>query len=542
MINKKDYKIAYFSMEVALEEGLETYAGGLGILAGDLLRSAHDLGLPMIGLSLLNNKGYFDQSLDKTGEQTELPEKNFDFSRLKKMPQTIRVNIGTDEVVVGAWQYLIDSEAPIYLLDTNIPENKAEYQNLTSSLYGGDKEYRLKQEIILGRGGVKMLSELGYDIHKFHINEGHGIMAAIELFSLSTQVSEAEKIKEVRKKIVFTIHTSIKAAQDILAAETIIKNIPDFPVNLPGITKENKISLTDVGVYFSNYVSGVSLSHKNVLEKIFPDIDVHAVTNGVRALTWTAPEFQALYDKYIPGWRMSSSFLVEANSIPLSDLWQAHQKAKERLLDYITQKQEIFLKAKTFTIGFARRFTAYKRPLMLLTDIDRLLSIHQEVGKIQIIYAGKAHPNDLDGKKMIKEIYRIKEANRDKIDIVFLEDYEMSIAKLMVAGVDLWLSNPLPPNEASGTSGMKAAHNGVPQLSTFDGWWVEGYIKDKTGWLIEGESADLYNILEQEIIPMYYNNPETYQRLMRSTISLSASVFSSERALRKYNGQAYQRR
>lgn len=542
MINKKDYKIAYFSMEIALEEGLETYAGGLGVLAGDLLRSAHDLGLPMVGLSLLNNKGYFDQSVDKTGEQIESPEKNFDFSRLKKMTQTIRVNIGTDEVLVGVWQYLINNEAPIYLLDTNLPENKPEYQGLTSSLYGGDKEYRLKQEIILGRGGVKMLAELGYDINKFHINEGHGIMAAIELFCSSLKSSEIEKIKEVKKKIVFTIHTSIKAAQDVLSNEALIKNVTDFPINLSGVSKDGKVSLTDVGVYFSNYVNGVSLSHKNVLEKIFPDVDVQAVTNGVRALTWTAPEFQALYDKYIPGWRMSSSFLVEANSVPLPEIWQAHQQAKGRLLDYITQKQELFLKPKTFTIGFARRFTAYKRPLMLLTDMERLVSIHQGVGKIQIIYAGKAHPNDLEGKKMIKDIYKIKESYRDKIDIVFLEDYELSIAKLMVAGVDLWLSNPLPPNEASGTSGMKAAHNGVPQLSTFDGWWVEGYIKDKTGWLIEGESSDLYNILEQEIIPMYYNNPEAYQRLMRSTISLSASVFSSERALRKYNGQAYQRR
>lgn len=542
MIDKKNYKIAYFSMEIALESDMETYAGGLGILAGDILRSALDLGLPIVGMSLINNKGYFNQSISSTGEQIEAPEKNYNFSNLRKLPQIVKVNIGTDEVLISAWEYLINNQAPVYLLDTNLPENKPEYRDLTSQLYGGDKEYRLKQEVVLGRGGVKMLAELGYNMNKLHINEGHGIMAAIELFLNSQKSNDSEKIKEVKKMIVFTIHTSIKAAQDIFPLEVILRDQLDFPINLPGLVKNQKVNLTEVGVYFSNYINGVSLNHKNVLEKIFPEADIQAVTDGVRALTWTAPEFQILYDKYIPGWRLSSSFLVEAGNIPLKELADAHQKAKERLFDYITAKQEIFLKPKVFTIGFARRFTAYKRPLMLLTDMDRLLSIHKEVGHLQIIYAGKAHPNDLEGKKMIKEIYEIKERYKDQLDIIFLEDYEMELAKLMVAGVDLWLSNPLPPNEASGTSGMKAAHNGVPQLSTFDGWWVEGYIKDKTGWLIEGEASDLYNILEQEIIPMYYNDQDSWQRIMRSVISLNASVFNSERALRKYNGQAYQRR
>lgn len=541
MINKKDYKIAYLSMEIALDSGMPTYAGGLGILAGDLLHSALDLGLPVVGVSLLNNKGYLDQKLDQSGDQIASPEQDFNFSRLKKMPQTVRVNIGSEEVVVGAWQYLIDNQAPVYLLDTNFPENKPEYQELTSLLYGGDKEYRLKQEIVLGRGGVKMLLALGYDISKLHINEGHGILSAIELYTTLKLSSEEEKIKEIRRRIVFTIHTSIKAAQDVFPVDILVKNVADFPVHLSGLEQDGHISLTDVGVFFSNFINGVSLSHKNVLEKIYPDADIQAVTNGVRALTWTAPEFQLLYDKHIPGWRLANSFLVEASHIPLAEIWEAHQKVKTRLLDYIGQKQNVFLKPKVLTIGFARRFTAYKRPLMLVEDMDRLLSLHNDVGRLQIIYAGKAHPNDTNGKEMIKKLYKIKEDYKDKLDIVFLEDYEIEQAKLMTAGVDVWLNNPLPPNEASGTSGMKAAHNGVPQLSTFDGWWVEGYIKNKTGWLIEGESQDLYNILENEIIPLYYNNQVAWQRMMRSTISLNASVFNTERALRKYNGQAYQR-
>ncbi|MCX6798273.1 MAG: alpha-glucan family phosphorylase, partial [Candidatus Falkowbacteria bacterium] len=352
MNNKKDYKIAYFSMEIALEADMETYAGGLGILAGDILNSAADLGLPMIGMSLLNNKGYFHQSISSSGDQSEAPEKNYNFTKLQKMPTSVTVNIGSDEVKISVWEYLIKNVAPVYFLDTNLPENKPEYQDLTSRLYGGDKEYRLKQEIILGRGGVKMLTALGYQVDKFHINEGHGVMAAIELFLSSKQADELDKVGEVKKKVVFTIHTSVKAAQDILPVEIILKSQPDFPINLLGLVNDNKINLTEVGVYFSNYINAVSLSHKKVLEKIFPDINIHAVTNGVRALTWTAPEFQTLYDKYIPGWRLSSSFLVEASNIPLSEIWETHQKAKERLFDYIREDEEAFLQPRVLTIGF----------------------------------------------------------------------------------------------------------------------------------------------------------------------------------------------
>lgn len=556
-INKKrPIKIAYFSMEIALESDIKTYAGGLGVLAGDTLKSAADLQLPMLGVTLLNDKGYFKQKISKEGDQIELPS-SYNFSKLKKLKNIVTVKIGKDNVKVGVWQYLIkgknDYIVPIYLLDTKIKGNKTCYLGLTGQLYNSDKDYRLMQEIILGRAGVKMLKSLKYaNIEKYHINEGHGSLAAIELFLNSKKISNKSKIEEVQSKCVFTTHTPIFAGHDVFPLDFFKEYQMDFPYKLPKLIFNNEINMTRVALYFSNYINGVAISHKDVSKKMFPDFPIHAITNGVHSETWTSEEFKKVYDKYIPNWRNSNLSLRNVFGIPLSVIWEAHQKAKKKLIDYVYKQEKIKLDLNTFTIGFARRFTGYKRSNLLFYDIEKLLSIHKNVGKIQIIYAGKAHPNDMDGKKLIKEIYEIKNKYKDQIKIVFLEGYEMDLAKIMVAGVDIWLNTPLPPNEASGTSGMKAAHNGVPHFSTLDGWWIEGFINRKTGWAIGGrrplldgqnlnknDANNLYFRLAERILPRYYNEPHKWKETMRHTIAINASYFNTERMLQQYIQEAY---
>jgi len=557
-MSKRDLVVAYFSMEIALESDIKNYAGGLGVLAGDFLKSAADLNFPLVGITLLNSQGYFLQKINSLGEQAEVPDNEYNFSKLRKLTKTTHIYIGRDKVELAIWQYSIkgkdDNDVLVFLLDTNLPNNKPEHQLLTGQLYGGDMDYRLKQEIILGRGGVKVLQILGYkNIKKFHLNEGHGSFAAVRLFLSSRKKTVPERIQEVREKCVFTTHTPVKNAFDIFPLDQVLKYQKDFPRKLPKLTDRGGINMTKTGLYFSGYVNGVALSHKKVSQTIFPDYQIQSITNGVHSLTWTSPEFQRLYDEFLPNWRNSSTILRQVNNIPLEKLWEAHQKAKKRLFEFIKKEQDVSLDKNIFTIGFARRFTAYKRPDLLFTNIEKLLDIQKKVGPIQIIYAGKAHPQDQRGKELIKFIWEIKNKYQDQLKLIFLEDYEMDIAKLLVAGVDLWLNTPLPPNEASGTSGMKAAHNGVPQFSALDGWWLEGYVKHKTGWAIghkvngdkledvnKHDAYSLYKILATEILPIYYHAPDKWREIMRQTISLNASFFNTERVLQQYIKEAYQ--
>lgn len=556
MIKTEKTKVAYLSMEIALETDIKTYAGGLGVLAGDTLKSAADLEVPMLGITLLNDQGYFRQKISKTGEQIEVPI-NYNFKKLKKLKNEISLKIGKDNVKVGVWKYIIKGRTghllPVFLLDTKIKDNKEIYQKLSGQLYNADKEYRLMQEIILGRGGVKILKSLGYkNIKKYHINEGHGSLAAVELFLNSKKKSIKDRIKDVQNKCVFTTHTPISAGHDVFSLDFFKKYQLNFPYALENLVVNNEINMTRVGLYFSKYINGVALSHKIVSRKMFPDFPIHAITNGIHSETWTSDEFKKLYDKYIPNWRQSNQSLRNAFNIPLSVIWEAHQKAKKKLIDYIYKKQNIKLDLNVFTIGFARRFTAYKRAGLLFYDMEELLRIHKNVGPIQIVYAGKAHPRDLDGKKLIKKIHEIKEKYKDQIKIVFIENYEMNLAKLIISGVDIWLNTPLPPNEASGTSGMKAAHNAVPHFSTLDGWWVEGFINRKTGWAIGGrranenkknqdrEDADnLYFRLAERILPRYYHEPTKWRETMRHTVAINASYFNTERMVQQYIQEAY---
>ncbi len=556
-IKKEKRKVAYFSMEIAIENDIKSYAGGLGVLAGDTLKSAADLKMPMLGITLFNNRGYFKQIINEEGEQKEEREK-YNYSKLEKLKEETSIYIGKDEIKIGVYKYDIVGQGgyviPIYFLDTNIEGNKDEYRELTGTLYGGDQDYRLKQEIILGRGGVKLLSVLGYEnIEKYHLNEGHAALASIELFlRYKESFSDAQSAEKVRKQCIFTTHTPVKAGHDTFQIDLVKKLQNDFPYNLPGLIKNETLNMSRLALYFSSYINGVALSHQKVSTKMFPEYEISAITNGVHSQTWTSQEFCNLYDTYIPSWRKCSLYLRNVFNVPPSEIWKAHQKSKRKLINYIKDKKGKDLSEDVFTIGFARRFTGYKRSTLVFHDINELLRIHKEKGKMQIIYAGKAHPSDWGGKEMIKEINDIIKRYEEEIDIVFLEDYDMDVARIMVAGVDIWLNTPLPPNEASGTSGMKAAHNGVPQFSTMDGWWIEGFVDGKTGWsigekqngispeeLIKKDAKDLYYKLENYILPRYYENPNLWCETMIHTIAINASFFNSERMLRQYAQEAY---
>ena len=556
--NKKEAKIAYLSMEIAIKNSIKSFSGGLGVLAGDTLKSAADLEVPIVGVTLLNDHGYFKQKIDENGHQKELPD-DYDTSQLEEVGETF-CHIGTDKVNVKIWEYQIKGQSghlvPVLFLDTDLDSNKDEYRGVTKNLYGGDREYRLMQEIVLGRGSVNGLDALGYKaIKKYHLNEGHAALATIELlsrmkprsFALSTK-SAKERIREIRKKCVFTTHTPVKAGHDVFPLELVKKYQPDFPYTIPEITIDNKLNMSRLAAYFSSYVNGVSKKHGQVSEEMFPDQKVDYITNGVHPGTWLSDHFKTLFDNHLPDWRSCGFSLRNAVKISKDDIWETHQKSKKELISYVKEKNGTDLDQNIFTIGFGRRFATYKRPTLLLHDMERLIKMHRNVGNIQIIYAGKAHPHDQAGKDEVAKVNRIIKDCPD-ISIVFLEDYDMEVAKKLIPGVDLWLNNPVLPKEGCGTSGMKAALNGVPQLSTLDGWWLEGFVDGKTGWAIgrdqkdpennfEKDAQELYSKLE-EIIPLYYDKRREWISIMRKTIAINGSHFNSERMVRQYAQKAY---
>lgn len=543
MMRKKEKLVAYFSMEIAVDEKLNNYAGGLGILAGDLLRSAADQNIPMIGVSLLNRFGYFQQVINR-GKQTEKYEEN-DLSFLQKINKKIKIKIGSDEVLVGAWKYFVKGvsgfKIPVYFLDTDFPENKKKYRQLCHHLYEANHTTRLQQEIILGRGGVRFLEALKIKPDKYHINEGHGAFAFVELFLKNPEI----KLKDLKKQCVFTTHSPIKAANDIFSIPEIKHNFLDFPFFLPELLDHGSLNMGKMAMHFSGFVNGVSKKHAIVSRKIFFEPRIKAVSNGVNLNFWTSPSFQKIYDQEFPGWKTNNKLLSKKN-LAEDKIWQAHQEEKRKLLAMVLKESGEFLSQEIFTIVIARRFVAYKRLDLIFQNLTRLLKIHKKNGPIQIIFAGKAHPKDLVGKKTIAKVLEISKKYQDKIKIVFLENYRIEIAKFLVSGADLWLNNPLPPNEASATSGMKAAANGIPQLSTLDGWWPEGYLAGKTGWAINSpknnsDNKSLLDNLENKILPIFYHHPEKWKKIMASTIKNNAYRFSSERMVKEYKKLAYEK-
>jgi starch phosphorylase len=545
-------KIAYFSMEIGIDENIPTYSGGLGILAGDTIKSCADLNVPVVGITLLSENGYFYQKVDDDGNQIELPM-HFEVSKhLKLLPAKTNVKIDDRDVKIRVWYYQVKGISgfivPVFFLDTNVEGNSNWDKELTKYLYGGDNKYRLAQEIILGIGGVRMLQALGYTtIDRYHMNEGHAAFGTLELYN---QLNDVEK---VRDECVFTTHTPVAAGHDqfdLSMVKSMLGNIlPDFI--LEDITYENKLNMTKLALFFSHYVNGVAKKHGEVSRMMFPGYSIDSITNGVHSATWVSEPFKRLYDKHMPGWRSDPYILRSALSIEKMEIWEAHQEAKKELIDYVNKNAKADMNYDDFTIGFGRRQTPYKRPDLIISDHNRLMQIAENVGPIQIIFAGKAHPKDFSGKDAIKRIYKVMKTIDSKVKITFLNNYDINIGKMMISGVDIWLNTPRRPKEASGTSGMKAAHNGIPQFGTLDGWWLEGCVENITGWAIGPEKTDkdesddeidkndLYHKLESWIIPKFYNDRDNWIRTMRSCIAINASFFNTNRMIQQYVLNAY---
>lgn len=551
-------RIAYFSMEIALRCEIPTYAGGLGVLAGDTLRSAADLNLPMVAVSLISRAGFFRQELDGGGRQQERAAHWNPSLWAEPLDAKIAVHIGERMVWIRAWLYVLEGHMggrqPVLLLDTDLDENAPEDREITHYLYGGDSTYRLKQEIVLGLGGARLLQATGFTIRHFHMNEGHSALLGLELmrryaYSLDDLRPGESRydFPHVREMCSFTTHTPVEAGHDRYGYD-LIRLVLDngFDIDtIQHLAGTDHLNMTMLALNLSEYVNGVARKHAEVSNAMFPGYRVHAITNGVHPYTWTSEFFRQVYDRYLPGWCHEPQLLIRADCcIPDAAIWQAHQRSKQLLIDKVHALTGVALAPDIPVLGFARRMTAYKRPDMLFADLERLQAIAQQ-HPFQIVLAGKAHPKDEDGKRLIERLHDYAGALKGQVTVVYLPDYDMALAQTMTAGSDVWLNTPLPPREASGTSGMKAAFNGVPNLSVLDGWWIEGCIEGVTGWAIGdanglAEAHALYDKLEQVVLPLYYaGQAGDWVRLMKGAISKNASYFNSHRMMRRYATEAY---
>lgn len=558
----KEPRIAYFTMEIGITNDIPTYSGGLGILAGDMVKSAADLNLPMIGVTLVSRKGYFTQKIAADGTQDAYPLPWHPEMILELLPVKTLVTIENRDVKVQAWLYRVKSPnggvVPVLFLDTNIPGNAEEDQGITDHLYGGDNAYRLKQEIVLGIGGYRILSALGFFIRKYHMNEGHAALLTLELLNDTYRHNKPGdempwNPHKVAEKCVFTTHSPVSADHDHFPYPLVEKILGSLvPVEvLKTYAGSEDFNMTVLALKLSGFVNGVAKKHSEVSTAIFPGFKIHAITNGIHPFTWASPFFVNLYNDHLPGWANEPEVLVRIDSVPDEELWDAHAGAKAFLFQYVAEETGVTLDPELLTIGFARRATAYKRGDLIFSDINRLLKIG--AGRLQLIFSGKAHPHDAAGKEMIRRIIEGTHALGGKVSAVYLENYNMEIASKMIPGVDLWLNTPMRPLEASGTSGMKAALNGVPNFSILDGWWLEGHIEGVTGWSIGASSngtspdrnhdaedaLDLYHKLEKSIIPLYYNDRPGWIRLMKNAIGKNAYYFNTHSMMRRYVTEAY---
>jgi starch phosphorylase len=550
-------------MEVAIASYIPTYSGGLGVLAGDMLRAAADLRVPMVGVTLVHRLGYLEQELDESGLQKERHAPWIPEAWATPLRERVSLQLEGRDVRVRAYAYELegagDGSVWVLLLDTDLPENSEEDRALTNELYGGDARYRLMQEAVLGIGGVRMLRALGCtSLERFHMNEGHAALLALELVDESTRAAgrsdvEATDIERARKLCVFTTHTPVASGHDqfpLDLAERVLGR-PEIKHMSEIFCCDGVLNMTFLALNLSHYVNGVAKRHQEVSQQMFGRYPIDAITNGIHVATWATPAFQALFDRAIPGWREDNASLRYALKIPRSSVQAAHLEAKRTLLDRVRHDSGKHMSEEHFTIGFGRRATPYKRAGLLLRDAERLSRLAREVGPVQIVYAGKAHPRDDAGKDMIREIVATFARLGEDVSAVYLADYDMDLAKLMISGVDLWLNTPEPPLEASGTSGMKAAVNGVPSLSILDGWWIEGHVEGVTGWAIGSRSQprvgpdgaqdaeNLYEQLERVILPLFYERPDEYVDVMRHAIALTGSFFNTHRMLQQYLTRAY---
>jgi glycogen phosphorylase len=554
--------IAYFSLELAIRPEIHTYAGGLGVLAGDTARSCADLELPVVFVTLISRAGYFRQEIGSDGQQIEQPDWWKPEQWCTPLNAMVAVDMERRPVWIRPWLYLhtcpLGHQIPILLLDTDLDQNDAADRELTHYLYGGDEAYRLKQEIVLGLGGLRVLDALAFDIHTFHLNEGHAALLTLELLKrhrLPAKVARAGEpvydLAEVRESCVFTTHTPIEAGHDRFPYPLFERLLPDYMSTdtLGPLAGTDRLNMTQLALNLSGYINGVARRHAETTRRLFPGFRVHAITNGIHVGTWTHEAFVRLYDASFPQWQHEPEILVRTLQLPEQDIRDCHQAARGDLLAQVRELSGVSLDPDLPILAFARRMTGYKRPLLLFSDVDRLVSIASR-HPFQIVMAGKAHPRDQEGKELIRRLHEIMRQVQGRVTCVFLPNYDMRTAKALVAGADIWLNTPLPPMEASGTSGMKAALNGVLNISVPDGWWIEACIEGVTGWSIGADGADaadgpnaaaLHDKLEGTVLPLYHGDPARWNWMMKQAIGNIAYYFNSQRMMRRYASEAYLR-
>lgn len=539
--------VAYLSAEIGLESDLHTYSGGLGVLAGDHIKSAADSDLSMVAVTLLYRQGYGRQHLDADGNQTETYGEIDPQEFLTDTGLEIALPLDGTTLHSRIWHTEVKgvsgSSVPVYFLDTRHPSNAPEHSSLGDRLYGGGDETRIRQEFLLGVGGIRTLKILGHwPLDGLHLNEGHCTFAALEM------LAQGWTRDELRQRCLFTTHTPVPAGHDRFdwaEVEGVLGDLlPDdarelcIAANDPG--NGRSCSMSHLAAALSNNMNAVSNLNAWVASSMFEGKHIEPITNGVHHLTWTSPPMATLYDEHLPGWRTDPAILAHAGRLPNSALENARAEARAVLRDLVAVATGVQLEQKRLTIGFARRFATYKRANLIFSDIERLRKIG--AGRIQFVFAGKAHPNDEGGKQLIRDIFEGASHVADEIPVAFLEDYSMATGLAMTSGVDIWLNNPVRPMEASGTSGMKAAMNGVPNCSILDGWWPEACEHGVNGWAIgaaEDERDDvrdadsMYRILEDEVLPAWEQSTDHWTGMMRAAIVTSAR-YSGARMISDY--------
>lgn len=579
-------RIAYLTMEIGLRAEMHTYSGGLGVLAGDVARSAADLELPMVFVTLASREGYLNQTLDAEGRQVDAADPWEPADWASPLGAMVAVELEGREVWVRAWLHELASpvgaKIPVLLLDTDLDANDPADRAITGRLYGGGETERLKQEAILGLGAHRMLNALGFEIETYHLNEGHAAFLPLALL-LRRRRGEGRPATDdlrydaesVRQKCVFTTHTPVEAGHDRFPYAEVTRVLGDLiePAQLQRLTGDkDKLNMTHLALSLSGWVNGVARRHAEVARTLYPGYRVRAVTNGVHVGEWAHPAIAKLFDATLPGWRHDPETLLRADRLDPAALWSAHEEAKRGLVEEVAARTGRRLDPALPTFGFARRMTGYKRPDLIFSDMARLRAIADKY-PFQIVMAGKAHPKDAAGKAAIGQIALASKALGDTLPVVFVPGYDMALARHLVGGCDVWLNNPLPPMEASGTSGMKASLNGLLNFSVMDGWWIEACEEGVTGWAVdhyeaaalaepespsvetpkagflpldaaEGPEAHarlLYEKLEGTILPLYHDDRAGWVRMMGQAISRIGPVFNSQHMMRRYASEAYLR-
>jgi starch phosphorylase len=561
-------RIAYVSMEIALRPEMHTYSGGLGVLAGDTAKSCADLGLPVVFVTLLSRQGYLRQEIDAEGNQQEHPDPWDPERYAVPLPAKVALPLEGREVWIRPWLHVLSSpigaRVPVLLLDTDVDENDPTDRALTDRLYGAGDAYRLKQEAVLGIGGRRILQALGFDIRRYHLNEGHAALLPMDLLgrvpleSGSAGAGPGERpLGPVREACIFTTHTPVEAGHDRFPYPLVERVLGELvpTASLQHLAGTDALNMTRLALGLSGFVNGVARRHAETAHRMFPGFDIRAITNGVHLPTWAHPAMRALFAEHFQAWAHEPELMVRADRLPADRVWAAHCAAKDDLIEAVRTRTGVALSRELPTLGFARRMTAYKRPDLLFADLDRLRRLHA-AQPFQVVLAGKAHPADGPGKALIRMLHEYAHALRSGgPTVVYVPGYDTDLARHLVAGVDVWLNTPTPPLEASGTSGMKAALNGVLNLSVLDGWWIEACIEGVTGWAIGGDrdpdgrpdgaahatADDLYDALERTVLPLYRNDRERWIGMMRQSIAKIASYFNSQRMMRRYAAEAYLR-